>query len=146
MQLTPYLTFNGQCQAAFKFYQQCLGGQIELMMTHGDSPIADQVPPEWHELILHARLVVKDAVLFGSDNPPSGGGSSDSRIDDPERARGMHVALHVDDPAEAERIFNAFAENGAIKMPLQKTFWADCFGMVLDRFGTPWMINGGRGT
>jgi len=106
MQLTPYLNFNGQCQAAFQFYQQCLGGQIELMMTHVDSPIADQVPPEWHKLILHARLVVKDAVLFGSDNPPSGGGQMELG---PGRGQAQYLAslFHAEAPNDlAPGVYN----------------------------------------
>ena len=70
MQLNPYLSFNGQCEAAFKFYQQCLGGEIVAMMTYAGSPMAEQTPPEWHNKILHARLVVGDKVLMGSDAPP----------------------------------------------------------------------------
>src|SRR5258708_29797216 len=95
----PYLLFNGQCEAAFKFYEQCLGGKVEAMITHGDSPIADQVPAQWHNKILHARLVVGDEVLMGSDSPP----------EDYEKPQGFSVSLSIDDPAEAERIFQALA-------------------------------------
>jgi PhnB protein len=70
MQFTPYLNFNGECETAFRFYERVLGGKIEAIMTHGESPIADQVPPAWHKRILHARLVVGDAVLMASDSPP----------------------------------------------------------------------------
>lgn len=131
MQLNPYLTFNGKCEAAFKFYERCLGGKIEMMMTHGDSPMAAQVPPEWRSKIIHARLTVGDKVLMGSDAPP----------EHYEEAKGFSVALSVDDTSEAERIFNALAENGTVRMPLQQTFWAARFGMLVDQFGVPWMIN-----
>ncbi|MGH7962356.1 MAG: VOC family protein [Candidatus Binatia bacterium] len=131
MQLIPYLNFNGQCEAAFKFYEQCLGGTIVAMMTHGDSPIADQVPSGLHNTILHARLIVGDQVLMGSDSPP----------EHHEKPQGMYVSLGIDDPADAERIFHALAENGTVRMPLQQTFWAARFGMLVDRFGIPWMIN-----
>jgi PhnB protein len=127
----PYLLFNGQCEAAFKFYEQCLGGKVEAMITHGDSPIADQVPAQWHNKILHARLVVGDEVLMGSDSPP----------EDYEKPQGFSVSLSIDDPAEAERIFQALAEKGAVRLPLQQTFWAARFGMLADQFGIPWMIN-----
>ena len=135
MQLQPYLNFNGQCEEAFRFYEQCLGGQIMMMQTHGDSPIANEVPTEWHRRILHARLVVGDAVLMGSDSPP----------EHYARPQGLYVSLNVDSPADADRIFNAFAENGTVMMPIQQTFWAVRFGMLVDRFGTPWMINCDQG-
>jgi PhnB protein len=131
MQLNPYLTFNGKCEAAFKFYEQCLRGKIEIMMTHGDSPMAQQVPSEWRNKIIHARLTVGDNVLMGSDAPPE-------RY---EEMKGFSVSLSVDDPAEAERIFNALVANGTVRMPLQKTFWAVRFGMLVDQFGVPWMVN-----
>ena len=131
MQLNPYLNFNGRCEAAFKFYEKCLGGKIVVMQSHGESPMADQVPPEWRKMIIHARLVVGDMVLMGSDAPPE-------RYEEP---KGFSVSLQVDQPEEAERIFQALAENGAIRMPIQKTFWASRFGMLVDQFGTPWMVN-----
>ncbi len=131
MQLNPYLTFNGQCAAAFKFYERCLGGKIEAMLTHGESPMAEQVPPEGRDRIMHARLIVGDKVLMGSDAPP----------EHYEEPKGFSVTLGVDDPADAERIFHALAENGTVRMPLQQTFWAVRFGMLVDQFGIPWMVN-----
>lgn len=134
MQLVSYLNFNGQCAEAFRFYEQCLGGKIVGMQTHGESPIAGDVPPEWHDRILHARLEVGGAVLMASDSPP----------EYYERPQGLYVAIQVDEPAEADRIFHALADRGTVKMPIQQTFWAARFGMVVDRFGTPWMINCGQ--
>jgi len=131
MQLNPYLVFNGQCEAAFKFYERCLGGKIEMMMTHGDSPMAEQVPPEWRNKVMHVLLALSDKVLMGSDAPP----------DRYEQPKGFSVSVGVDKPAEAERIFNALAQNGTVQMPLQKTFWAERFGMLVDQFGIPWMVN-----
>ncbi|HYU35538.1 MAG TPA: VOC family protein [Thermoanaerobaculia bacterium] len=131
MQLNAYLFFNGDCAEAFKFYEQCLGGKIVMMMTHGESPAADHTAPDWQDKIIHARLTVGDAVLMGSDSPP----------EYQEEAKGYSVSLGTSDPAEAERIFNALAENGTVKMPFQETFWARGFGMLTDRFGIPWMIN-----
>lgn len=131
MQLSPYILFNGQCEAAFKFYEQCLGGKITAMVTHENTPAEANVPAEWRDRILHARLTVGDWVLMGSDAPPE-------RYEAP---RGFSVTLGIDDPAEAERIFNALAEDGTVRMPLQQTFWAARFGMLTDRFGIPWMIN-----
>jgi len=131
MQLNPYLTFNGQCEAAFKFYEQCLGGKIVAMITHAGTPVEEHVPTEWRNKILHARLIVGDEVLMGSDAPPD-------RYEEP---KGFSVALGIDDPADAERIFHALAENGTVRMPLQQTFWAVRFGMLVDRFGISWMVN-----
>jgi len=131
MQLNPYLLFNGQCEAAFRFYERCLGGKIVAMMPHAGTPAEGQVPPEWREKIIHARLVVGDQVLMGSDAPP----------DHFEKPQGFSVTLGIDNPIEAERLFNALAENGTVRMPIQQTFWAERFGMLVDRFGIPWMIN-----
>ncbi|HJR15302.1 MAG TPA: VOC family protein [Gemmatimonadales bacterium] len=131
MQINPYLNFNGDCQVAFKFYEKVLGGRIESMITHGDSPIANEVPATWHDRVLHARLVVGDAVLMASDSPP----------EQYEQPRGLYVSLNLQDPAEADRIFYALAEKGSVTMPIEQTFWAARFGMLVDRFGIPWMIN-----
>src|SRR5437588_7853392 len=117
MQLNPYLTFNGQCEAAFKFYEKCLGGKIEAMLTHEGTPAEQHVPSEWRKKILHARLTVGDEVLMGSDAPPE-------RYEQPQ---GFSVSLNNNDPADAERI--------------QETFWASRFGMCVDRFGIPWRVN-----
>jgi PhnB protein len=131
MQITPYLGFNGQCGEAFRFYEQCLGGKIVAMMTFRETPAAGHVPAEMRDRIIHARLMVGDSALMGSDSPMEGF----------EAPRGIHVSLHVEDPAEAERIFHALADGGTVQMPIEETFWAVRFGMVVDRFGTPWMIN-----
>lgn len=131
MQLNPYLTFNGQCEEAFKFYEKCLGGKIVAMVPHTGTPAAEHVPAEWRNKILHARLSVGDQVLMGSDAPPE-------RY---EPSKGFSVTLGVNDPAEAERVFKALAEKGTVQMPLDQTFWALRFGILVDRFGIPWMIN-----
>jgi PhnB protein len=131
MQLNPYLFFNGQCEAAFKFYEKVLGGKIKAMMPHEGTPAAEHVPPEWRKKIIHARLIVGEKILMGSDAPP----------DRYEAMKGFSVHFGVDKPAEAERIFQALSEKGTVRMPLQKTFWASRFGMLTDQFGTPWMIN-----
>ena len=132
MQLNTYLAFyNGQCEAAFKFYEQCLGGKIEAMFTHAGTPAAEHVPPELLNKIMHVRLQVGDGLLMGCDAPP-----------DPNKSpKGFSVNIAVEQPAEADRIFHALAENGTVGMPIQQTFWAARFGMVTDRFGTPWMVN-----
>jgi PhnB protein len=131
MQLNPYLQFNGDCEAAFKFYEQSLGGKIIAMMTAEGTPMADQVPKDRLHKIMHARLTVGDTVLMGSDAPP----------DRYEAPKGFSVTLNTDKPAEAERVFHALAEKGTVQMPIAETFWAQRFGMLVDRFGVPWMIN-----
>jgi PhnB protein len=134
MQLNPYLTFNGQCEAAFKFYEKCLGAKITFMMPHDGTPVANQVPSDWRNKILHASLQVGDRLLQGSDCPP----------DHYQKPAGFSVKLDPQDEAEAERVFSALAENGTVQMPLQETFWAVRFGMLVDQFGIPWMINYGQ--
>ena len=131
MQLVSYLTFNGQCEAAFKFFEKCTGGKIVSMFTHAGTPAEQQVPPEWRNKIMHARLLVGDALLMGSDAPP----------DRYEKPKGFSVAIQIKDTAEAERIFHALAEKGTVHMPIQETFWAARFGMLVDQFGIPWMVN-----
>ncbi len=130
MQLNPYLLFNGNCADAFKFYEKCLGGKIVMMMTHEGTPAAEQVPANWREKIIHARMTVGDQVLMGSDAPP----------DRYAPMKGFTVSFTADSPADAERIFKALSEKGAVGMPMQQTFFAVRFGMVVDQFGTPWMV------
>jgi PhnB protein len=137
MRMNPYLNFDGQCAEAFRFYEQVLGGTIESMMTHGESPIAGEVPSEWHDRILHARMVVDGQVLMASDSPP----------EYYAKPQGLYVSLQIDDSAQAARVFEALAKGGSVTMPFEKTFWAaGGFGMLVDRFGTPWMINCDQGT
>ena len=131
MQLNPYLSFDGRCEAAFKFYEKALGGKIEAMMTYGSSPMAEQTLPAWRNKIMHARLKVGDQILMASDAPP----------DRYEAMKGIMVTLGIDEPGEADRIFRALSENATVQMPIQETFWARRFGMLVDQFGTPWMVN-----
>jgi PhnB protein len=125
------LAFNGQCEAAFRFYERCLNGTIAFMLTWRDSPSAAEVPPGWDAKIFHATLRVGDAVVMGSDPPP----------DRYEPPKGFSLVLQMDDPDAAERVFQALAEHGRIEMPLQETFWASRFGALIDQFGIPWTIN-----
>jgi PhnB protein len=131
MKLNPYLTFHGKCEEAFKAYEKILGGEIVAMMPHEGTPAEGNVPAEWRKKIIHARLVTDGTVLMGSDAP----------LDRYKPMQGFTVTLNIKEPTEAERVFNALAEGGTMTMPLTETFWAKKFGMVTDRFGTPWMIN-----
>jgi len=134
MQMNPYLTFDGQCEAAFKFYAKVLNGEIVAMIPYEGTPAAEQMPAELRSKIVHARLFAGDKVLMGGDAPPNCY----------EAMKGFSVTLGIDDPAEAERVFAALAESGTVRMPIGETFWAVRFGMVTDRFGIPWMINCGK--
>ena len=134
MKANVYLGFNGQCEEAFNFYRQVLGGEIVMMMKHKDLPDPASVPAAWSELVMHARLVSGDVLLMGSDWPP----------DRFEGQKGFHVSLIVDGPDEANRVFEALSEGATITMPIAKTFWAERFGMLTDKFGTPWMVNSGN--
>ena len=133
MSLTPciHLSFNGQCEAAFKHYERSLGGTIESLFRYGGSPAAAEAPPGWDAKIMHAAISIGGTLIMGSDVSP----------DRYERPQGFQVLLQLHDAAEAERVFAALAENGTVDMPLQKTFWAERFGVVRDQFGIPWSIN-----
>jgi PhnB protein len=131
MQLDPYLTFKGDCAEAFQFYAKCLGGKIEGTFTYEQSPMAKEMPPEWSNKLMHARMVIGDRVLMGCDAPPD-------RYREPS---GITLSVSVKDAAEAERVFNELVKDGKVEMPLQKTFWSVRFGMLVDRFGIPWMVN-----
>jgi PhnB protein len=131
MQLNPYLLFNGDCEAAFKFYEKVLGAKIENMIPHAGSPAESQVPAEWRSKILHASITLNGQLIMASDAPPG-------RYSKPG---GFSVNISVTDPKEADRIFSALSEGGAVHMPIAETFWAVRFGMFTDRFGIPWMVN-----
>jgi PhnB protein len=131
MKTNPYLSFNGNCADAFRFYEKVLGGKISALMTWADTPMAKEVPAETRSQIVHARMQIDDTVLMGGDAPPG-------RYEAP---KGITVTITVEQPAEADRIFAALSEAGTVTMPIQETFWAQRFAMFTDRYGTPWMIN-----
>ncbi len=134
MRATPHLSFNGLCEAAFGFYERCFGAGRVTMIRYGDSPMADEAPPEWRDKILHATLASGDLLLMGGDVLPG----------QYEAPKGFAILLGLDDAAEADRIFQALAEAGTVQVPLQETFWSARFGVVVDRFGVPWEINCGK--
>ena len=131
MKINAYLNFDGNCAEAFRFYAEVLGGKIGFLQTFAESPMAEQAPPEMRDRVLHVRLDVGDQMLLGSD-------AMAGRYQKPQ---GFAVSLIVS-ATEAARIFPALADGGTVQMPLQQTFWAAAFGMVTDRFGTPWIVNG----
>jgi PhnB protein len=130
-----YLFFNGNCAEAMGFYERTLGGKLETTMTYADSP-PEHRPPGAENLIMHASLSLDGGrSLMGSDVPP---GQAYQAM------RGFSLSLNYPSVDEARRVFDALAAGGEVKMPLGKTFWAEAFGMLTDRFGTPWMVGGGE--
>jgi PhnB protein len=130
MQVSPSLSFRGECETAFRFYEHILGGAIVTLLTYGMSPLAPQVPEDWRGKILHATLAVGDYYVMGTDAPP----------DQYRPPQGFALLIDADEPADADRLFDALADRGTIKVPMQKTFWASRFGLLVDRFGIPWEI------
>jgi PhnB protein len=126
-----YLNFNGTCEEAFRFYERAIGAKIECLLRHAGTPAEAHVPAEWQQKIMHGRLNVNGEVIMASD-------AFTANFQPPQ---GFSVALQIKDVAEAERSFRALSENGQVKMPLQETFWATRFGMLVDQYGIPWMIN-----
>jgi PhnB protein len=131
MKASAVLGFKGDCEAAFKFYEQHLGGQPGPIFRYAGSPMADSVPPDWRDKIMHSSIVVGDLMLMGGD-------FLEGQYQTPQ---GFTLSLQMSDTADAERIFHALAQEGTVLMPLEKTFWAARFGQVVDRFGVPWQIN-----
>jgi PhnB protein len=132
MRINPYLSFNGDCREAFTFYAITLGGQIESLMTWGESPEPMPLTDADKPRVMHASLRIGQDQIMGADNTAQC----------PYKPlEGTQVVLNIDEPAEAERVFKALADRGQVRMPLEETFWAKRFGMVHDRFGVPWMIN-----
>jgi len=128
MRLNPYLSFDGQCETALKFYEQCLHGRTIMLVRYGDSPLAKQTPPEWHYRVLHATFSCGEHILQGADALPG----------TYRRPQGFSVMLNVGLVGEAE------AADGTVQIPLQESLWAARFGLLVDQFGTPWTINCGK--
>ncbi len=130
MKLHTYLNYGGNCEQAFRFYEEHLGGRISMMMTHAEQPNAKDVPAGWAKAILHARITLGETELFGADVPPE-------RF---QPMRSAYLSLTVGSVEEAERIYALLSEGGHIFMPMEETFFAFRFAMLRDKFGTSWMI------
>lgn len=130
MRLLPYLNYGGNCARAFTFYEEHLGGKITMMMKHGEAPDQSQVPPDWKDAVLHARMNLGGTELLGADIPP----------DRFQPIRSAYLTLTLDSSAEAERVYKLLADGGQIFMPMQETFFAFRFAMLRDKFGTSWML------
>ena len=131
MQMTTYLFFNGNCEAAFKFYEQHLGAQAGAIFRYGGTPLEHTVPADWSDKVMHGSVSLGGMELMGGDVAP----------DRYEHPTGFSLSLQLTNPADAERIFRELAGGGRVLAPLEQTFWAARFGMVVDRFGVSWMIN-----
>ncbi|MCM2251593.1 MAG: VOC family protein [Ramlibacter sp.] len=132
--LDSYLFFNGNCAQAVRFYEAALGGKLEMMMTYAQSPQPEHCPAGSEDRIMHASLKIDGRSLMASDVPA---GESYAGMN------GFSLSLNYSSADEARRVFDKLAEGGKVTMPLAKTFWAEAFGMLTDRFGTPWMVGGG---
>jgi PhnB protein len=131
MDLHPYVDFKGECEAAFTFYEQTLGGTLGPIFRYAGTPLADQVQADWQDKVMHASITIGNQVLLGVDVAPD-------RYDAP---KGFSLALELADTARAERLFHGLAVNGNVIVPLEATFWAARFGIVIDRFGIRWLVN-----
>lgn len=132
MKIHPYLMFDGSCADAMRFYEKTLKGRIEMMMTYAEAPEGSMpVPAEARKLVMHASLEIEGQKIMASDAPPG-------RF---EPMKGLWVSLNVGSIGEAERVFKELSDRANVVMPISETFWAARFGMLIDRYGTPWMVN-----
>jgi PhnB protein len=128
MTLNTYVNFAGKCAEAFRYYEQHLGGQVHMMMTHGQAPGPTRLSGEWKDAVLHARIRIGGSELLGADIPGA------------EPMRSAYLTLRVDSDGEAERVYAALGDGGRVLMKMEETFFASRFGQVQDRFGVNWMI------
>ena len=131
MTMNPYLSFKGDCEAAFKHYQQHLGGEMGGIFRYGGTPLSGSVPPDWSDKIMHGSITIGGQTLQAADVAPL----------QYESPQGFSLTLQIKSAADAEHMFEALASGGQVRLPLEKTFWAERFGMVTDRFGVPWIVN-----
>jgi len=136
MRMITYLNYGGNCEQAFRFYEQHLGGKITAVVRHREQPDPKNVPAGWENAVLNARMSLGETELMGADIPP----------DRFQPMRSAYLTLLVDSDAEAEHIYALLAEGGQIFMKMEETFFASRFAMLRDRFGTSWMILHERGT
>ena len=130
MKLDVYLNYGGNCEQAFRFYEQHLGGKIAMMMRHGEQPNAGNVPANWRNAVLHARIEFGKTVLMGADIPP----------DRFQPMRSAYLTLTADSAEQAELLYALLTDGGQIFMKMEETFFASRFAMLRDKFGTSWML------
>lgn len=130
MQLHTYLNYGGNCEQAFRFYEEHLGGKITMLMRHGEAPNPQDVPADWKNAVLHAQMTLGGTQLLGADIPR----------DRFQPIRSAYLSLTVDSDEEADRVYALLTDGGEIFMPMQETFFASRFAMFRDKFGTSWML------
>ena len=128
MRLDVYVNYRGNCEEAFEFYAQQLGGRITGIVRHGDMPGNPAIPADWKQKITHARIEIADTVLMGADIPTA------------EPMRSAYLTLTVDTEQEAERVYGVLTQGGEVFMKLAKTPFANRFAMLRDKFGASWML------
>jgi PhnB protein len=131
MAFHPYVFFGGNCREAFTRYGEIFGGELQIM-TMADAPDTEEMPGDQPDLVLHAAVMVGDALLMGSDDPTT---------DDFGPVQGIMVSYSAPDADDAHRVFDALADGGTVNQELIETFFSPAFGMCIDRFGTPWMVS-----
>ena len=144
MQFIPYLNFDGNCAEAMAFYAKVFGGQILHQMRFADMPPSEGMPPlpeAAKNRLMHAHLQVGEQTIMASDTMPAVPGQAEVCAGGYQKPPGLWVSISVDSHAEGQRVFDALAPGGQVTMPYAATFWSPGFGMVTDRFGTPWMVN-----
>lgn len=130
--ITPYLFFGGRCEEALAFYRTALGAEVEMVMKFDESP--EPPPPGmlqagFEKKVMHSSFTVRGVRLMAADG-----------CDDKSKSEGFQLAMTVADEADARKVFDALTPGGSVQMPLCKTFWSPCFGMVADKFGITWMV------
>ena len=131
--IEPYLFFNGRCEEAVKFYQQALGAELQMMMRYKESPAPlppGSTPANWGDKIMHSSLKIGSNIVMASDGCGESG-----------KVQGFSLSISVPTEADAKQVFTALSEGGKVEMPLTKTFWSPCFGMLEDQFGIGWMVS-----
>lgn len=131
MEFSPHLTFDGLCREAFTEYQTIFGGELQTMLSYGESELAAQIDPQWHQRIVHATLRIGEMELTGVDLLPH----------DYQVPRGFFVTVSVEGFERGREIFQALSRDGVIRLPYGATFWSSGFGVLVDRFGIPWEVN-----
>jgi PhnB protein len=127
VQLDIYVNYRGMCEEAFRFYEQHLGGKITGVVRHGEQPNPN-IPADWKDKILHARIEIASTMVLGADIPNA------------EPMRSAYLSLSVDSEADAERIYRVLSDGGEIFMKMEQTPFANRFAMLRDRFGASWML------
>lgn len=136
--INPYLNFNGNCEAAFRFYQSVFGGELQNLQRFKETPSEGHLPANEGEWLIHVALPIgKDTILMGSDSPSAMGKVTNGN--------NFHISVQTDSDEETDRLFNGLSAGGKVTMPLEKAFWGSRFGMFVDKFGVQWMVNQANG-